>query len=303
MTFMGNLVRNAETGAGGVAAPAPAPAPATLSGAAALSMEPKTAAAPTLAPAPAPAAPWWDNLPEPLKNTAAAKNWKDPAAAVESYVNLEKIMGADAAGRTVMLPKADATPDEIGTFYKSLGVPEKAEQYELKVPQGLQQEVVDNSKAWMHEAGVPPALEQRLVDAVAKAEAAKMAEWEKASKQEMNDMALEWGAKFDDNAEVARRAFRHGGLTADQVEKVEMAIGTKTMMTMFHKLGVNLGEAEAPAPGQGGGQFVMNKAEASRRLSQLQASPEFQARHLSPNIAIRQTAISEMEELTKIMAS
>jgi len=306
MTFMGNLVRNAEGAAGG-AAPAPAPAPAlapVMAGAAALAKEPAPAAAAAPAPAaPAPAdKPWWDALPENLKTTAAAKQWKDPAAAVESYVNLEKIMGADKANRTVMLPKDDASPEELAGFYKALGVPEAADKYEIKVPEGMSPEIIDEAKGWMHQANVPSKLAQQLVDAVAKSEAAKMEQWAKQSKAEMNDLAVEWGSKFEDNAEVARRAFRAAGLTPEQSERIEMVVGTKTFMQMFHKFGMNMSEAAAPAPGQGGGQFVMNKAEAQRKADMLRASPDFQARYLSPNNLIRQQAISELEELTKITA-
>lgn len=304
MTFMGNLVRNADGAAGG-AAPAPAPAPAAapaMAGAAALAKESAPAAAPAPA-APAPAdKPWWDGLPENLKTTAAAKQWKDPAAAVESYVNLEKIMGADKAGRTVMLPKDDATPEELGQFYKTLGVPDAADKYEIKVPEGMAPEIIDEAKGWMHQANVPSKLAQQLVDAVAKSEAAKMEQWAKQSKADMNDLSVEWGSKFEDNAEVARRAYRAAGLTPEQSERIEMIVGTKTFMSMFHKFGMNMAEAAAPSPGQGGGQFVMNKAEAARKADMLRSSPDFQARYLSPNNLVRQQAISELEELTKIAA-
>lgn len=303
---MGNLVRNAD-GVGGGAAPAPAPAAApAMAGAAALMKEPAPAAAAAAPAADAAAAPaekpWWDVLPENLKTTAAAKQWKDPAAAVESYVNLEKIMGADKAGRTVMLPKDDASPEELAGFYKALGVPEAADKYEIKVPEGMAPEIIDEAKGWMHQANVPAKLAQQLVDAVAKSEAVKMEEWAKQSKADMNDLAVEWGSKFEDNAEMARRAFRAAGLTPEQSERIEMIVGTKTFMAMFHKFGMNMSEAAAPSPGQGGGQFVMNKAEAQRKADMLRASPDFQARYLSPNNLIRQQAISELEELTKITA-
>ena len=302
--FTGNLLRNAEGVSGGGAPVAPPPAPA-MAGAASLVQEPAGGT-----PAAAPAAstggegekPWWDTLPDNLKTTAAAKQWKDPAAAIESYVNLEKIMGADKAGRTIMLPKDDASPEEVGAFFKSLGVPETADKYDIKVPQGLQSETVDQAKGWMHEAGVPPKLAQRLVDSVAKAESARWALWEKASNTEMNDLAVEWGAKFDDNAEVARRAVKTAGLDQAALLKMEMAIGTKNLMTMFHKFGMNLNEAAAPAPGNGGGQFVMNKAQAQSKVDALRANSDFQARYLSPNIQVRNLAIAELEELTRIAA-
>ena len=298
VSFTGNLLRNAEGVAGGGAPEAP---PA-LAGGAVLA---KDVAAPPPAAAATPPAekPWWDSLPDGLKTAAAAKQWKDPAAAVESYVNLEKIMGADKAGRTVMLPKDDATPEEVGSFFKQLGVPETAEQYELTTPQGIPEDTVNEAKNWMHEAGVPPKLAQRLVDSVAKAEAAKLAAWEKQSNAEMNDLAVEWGTKFEDNSELARRAFKASGLPEPALTKLEMAIGTKAMLAMFHKFGMNMTEAAAPAPGNGGGQFVMNKAQAQAKVDSLRSSSDFQARYLSPNVQLRNAAIAELEELTRIASA
>ena len=42
------------------------------------------------------------------------EGWKDNAAVVESYANLEKLLGADRAGRTVVLPGDKATPKRDG---------------------------------------------------------------------------------------------------------------------------------------------------------------------------------------------
>lgn len=305
LKFMGGLVRNAE-GATSGGTPAAAPALATLAGAAALA-QPSTTPASAPATGEAPPAPaekqWWDALPDGLKNTAMAKAWKTPADAVESYANLEKTITADKLGYTVVRPKEDAPAEEYGKFFRSLGVPESADKYDLKAPEGMDASIVETAKTWMHKAAVHPKQAQSLIDAVAEAEAAKMAEWQKQSKADMNDLAVEWGAKFEDNSEVARRAFRAAGLNADQVEKIEMAIGTKQMLTMFHRFGQDMAEAAPPPAAQGGGQFVMNKAEAQQRIAALRANPEFQARYMSPNNMVRQQAIAELEELQKIAAS
>jgi hypothetical protein len=274
------------------------------------------APAATAAPAtPAPAAPaakdnWWEALPADVKPTITAKGWDKLSsseaieATLSSYVNLEKLMGADKAGRTVVLPKENATPEEFAEFTKALGVPESADKYTLTAPKGLNEEVVGEAKSWMHEAGVPPILAQRLVDAVAKSEAAKLEAWEAQSQKEMQDLAAEWGTKFDDNAEIGRRAAKAAGLTPEQFTKIEMAVGTKNFMNIFMKFGLSMVEAPAPNPANNstGGQFVMNKAEAQQKANNLRNNPDFQARYLSPNIGVRQQAISELEELMKAAA-
>jgi hypothetical protein len=71
-----------------------------------------------------------------IKNWAANKNFKDAGAALESSYNLEKLIGFEKAGRTLVLPKDDAPVEEQRAFWQKLGAPEKAEDYKLPIPEG-----------------------------------------------------------------------------------------------------------------------------------------------------------------------
>lgn len=302
---MDTLTRSAEGVAGGAA---PTSAAALLAPA-------EPVAAPAADPAPAPAAPaepagnWWDKLSPDYKTTVTAKGWDklsgDEArdAVLGSYVNLLKIAGDKE--NAIVLPKPDASPEDYAAFTKALGVPEKPDAYEIKQPENIDPAVINDAKSWLHEAGIAPIQAQKLIDAVAKSEQAKAEAFNAQSQRDMNELAAEWGTKFDDNAEIARRAAKAAGLDGNQFQQIEMAIGTKNLLTMFHKFGLNM--LEAPAPGttpQGNnqGSFTLNRAEAQRRADALKADPSFQARYLSPNLGERQKAISELEELIKIAA-
>ncbi len=52
-----------------------------------------------------------------------AKGWNDPAAAVTSYRNLEKLFGADRAGHTVQVPSEGSDEVTMNNFYTKIGRP------------------------------------------------------------------------------------------------------------------------------------------------------------------------------------
>lgn len=310
---MGNLVRNADGVGGGASAAltaAPAPAPSVLAGAAALA-DPTPAAAPTAAPA-LPGSgeePWYSSMPSNFQTALQAKGWnglsKDEALTqvLDSYVNLEKLIGADKAGRTVTLPKDDATPEERLEFFKKLGTPEKPEEYgfaDIKDLPDTVKPLLTEAQDWMHKAGLPKQMGANLLAEVAKAEVAKAEAWNQQSQSDMNALSLEMGAEFDNKIELARRATRAAGIDQASMLKMEQALGTKQMLKMMMTFGDNLREAEAPAVGNGGAQFQQSSEAAKSEIAGLFQDKDFMANYLSPNMAVRKGAIDKMERLQKI---
>ena len=66
---------------------------------------------------------WYDAFPEDVRGLVQNKGWQSPVDAIQSYTNLEKFLGADKAGRGLVLPKDDAGADEWGQVYDRLGRP------------------------------------------------------------------------------------------------------------------------------------------------------------------------------------
>src|SRR5690606_12217572 len=76
-----------------------------------------------------------DGLPEEARAEAAAEGWGGPAAAVESYRQLERLLGADKAGRGLVLPKGPEDVEGWRAVHARLGCPEAPEAYELDLPE------------------------------------------------------------------------------------------------------------------------------------------------------------------------
>src|SRR3990167_4888778 len=113
-------------------------------------------AAPVSAPAAPVKADWnspeWKNfLPEDLRNEQSLKHINDIPAAIKSYINAQKMVGADK----FLVPNKYATDDEWNGVYAKLGRPESPDKYDIKVPEGkpIAPEFIDGLKASAHKAG------------------------------------------------------------------------------------------------------------------------------------------------------
>lgn len=324
--FTGNLVRNADTGAAGGAPPAAPPAaPATppappAGGAPVLPAAARlggsgTPAAPPATPPAVPGvqqAPWYADLPPELHQTVQAKGWGGPKDAIESYVSLERVFGADKAGNTIVKLRPDATPEEKAAFWSQLGTPADPTGYDFKDVAGLNmlpQEHVDAARSWLHKAGVPADMAKGILAEVAAAEKAKGDAWASESERAWNEVMVSYGAEADTNIELAIRATKAYGLDTQTLDAMMRSGGAGAKgVSILAKMLVDLGkmQTEAPTPetlggvAPGGAQgFTVSVEQAKAKIAALNADPAFQSRYLSPNPAIRKGAIEEMENWQK----
>ena len=78
---------------------------------------------------------------------AESKGWKGdtpPDALLSSYKNLEKVWGADKAGRALMLPKDANDTAALDAIYDKLGRPADPSGYEITLPEGVELTVPKN---------------------------------------------------------------------------------------------------------------------------------------------------------------
>jgi hypothetical protein len=276
--------------------------------------------------------PWYQaaGIDPKFHGAITAKGWTSPNDVLDSYTNVEKLVSLERGGdveRILVRPKEGATPEEIAAFNAKAGFapPEKPEDYgftpetvgskatELfaanQLPADLAGQfaaemtpVVEQATKWMHEAGVPAGVASKLVDQVLGSEVAGLKAFHAKSDGDYRALAQEMGDKFGDFEEAGRRAFRASGLESGTLDKIEMAIGTKAMLSMFAKFGSAMSEAQAPQPPKGGGGagFQQTEAGALARITALRQDSDFQAKLLSPNPQVRAPAQKEWEELHKV---
>lgn len=213
------------------------------------------AAPATPAPAETQPADWRAALPEDIRAAPSMAKFKDPAELAKSYLEAEKLIGR----KGVVVPGENATPEEVAAFRAALGVPDAPDGYGLAAPEGLPDGVwnEDSAKAFAakaHELGIPPAAAKGLAEWFAKAQAEALG----AAEPWQPVLEKEWGAKFQDNLDLAQRAARQFGADEATLAKLASAAGDANVMRMFHRIGAALGEdqpagmatASAPMTGE-----------------------------------------------------
>lgn len=246
---------------------------------------PPAAAAP-VSTTPAAAKPWYEGADEITTGYVQNKGWKNPLEAVSSYQNLEKLLGADRAGNTVVLPKPDAAPEEVSKFYEKLGRPADPKDYKIPVPDGVPKEFSESFRGKAHELGLTAKQVEGLAEwnngflkgAMESSEAAKAAEFQAQDQ----DLKKTWGSAFTQNVADAQAAARGLGLDAAAIQKIADGLGHKATMELFQRIGSKMGEAPFVTGDnpQGFGR-VLTPAQAKAEIQTLKADKGFSAKYFA----------------------
>jgi hypothetical protein len=180
---------------------------------------------------------------------AQVRGWTGPDQVVESYRNLEKLLGADRAGNTVVIPGEKATPEDMGKFYDRLGRPSDAAGYKVELPKaGGDPEFMKQATGWFHELGLSQRQGKGLADkwnGYVESQVRTSQEQTAATFKEQ-DAALKmtWGQAYQQNLNQAQAAVRGLGVTPEQVDHLAAAMGHKATMEFFQKIGSRMSESE-----------------------------------------------------------
>lgn len=242
-----------------------------------------------------------------LGELVKAKGWKGPADALLSYQNLERVFGADKAGRTILAPKSDDDADGWSAVYNRLGRPESPDKYGLPVPEGDDGSFAQAAAPVLHELGLTTRQAKGLAEWWNKASSARIeAEGEafaKSSEAEYAALKGEWGTAAAQNEELAKRAVlkfsKEAGIDEAAFDAMERAIGTAKVMKLFHAIGAQFSESSFVASDTPTG-GALTPAQAKQKVAGMFADKEFMARYMHPDERVRQGAIEEMMTLNRM---
>lgn len=193
---------------------------------------------------------WYDEFKDPtvkewLKSYGQA--YPDPEAVALKALNLEKFVGAEKAGRGVVLPKPDAKPEEWQAFFKKTGVvPEKVDGY--KVPAELEKDpIVTKFREHAHKVNMPATLfddtMKFMVGELKEIQTKEAQEFEQRAEKEFSEVVRGWGKDADKKQEAGRRAAA-ALIPHDKPEqlqealtRMEGALGTKFTMELWARIG------------------------------------------------------------------
>lgn len=243
---------------------------------------------------------WLASLPDELRRVAEDKGWLSPAEALRGYRRMEEFLSREQAGRGLSLPKDDDDAEGFERLYQALGRPEKADGYELPGllgDQELDQGIMSAMSQAMHEAGLSKKQAQKLASAYQGLWLRGMEDESRRFEDEVSEARDRLPAATQ---EMARRGFRLLRLPPEEArtvsENLERALGPRTAVDLFARLGSALAE-DRPVSGSGGG-FDGGPDSATRRLDRLLADRDFSRRYLGGD----QRAIDEISELSRLAA-
>jgi hypothetical protein len=99
-----------------------------------------------------------DSLPEDLRNEPSLRTFTDPGALAKSYVNAQRMIGADKVAK----PGQSWTDDQYNDWYANVGRPDSADAYELDVSGVMSDEEASSFRQAIFEAGLQPRQVSRL---------------------------------------------------------------------------------------------------------------------------------------------
>lgn len=277
-------------------APVPAPTPAPAPAASAAMSAPPPAADPAPAPAPAPTD-WTSGLKEETRGYVTNKGWKNTSEVLDSYQNLEKLVGAPQ-DKIIKIPGED-DKDGWNSVYSRLGRPQSPADYKIEAPkEGGSPEFAKWASDNFFDAGLSAKQAQTLVQ--------KWGEFQAGIKQSQDNALIqnlqkgqetvqkEWGAAYEQNVKVASRAAREFGVQKEVLDKIEGAIGFDGVMKLFHSIGSKIGESSFVQGELSGG--FLSPAQALDKISALRSDGAWVKRYTEGDAGARK----EMESLMKM---
>jgi len=232
-----------------------------------------TGGAEAAAPEAAEAAPvsFLESLPEDLRNEPSLRTFTDPGALAKSYVNAQRMIGADK----IALPSKSATPDEWREVYNKLGAPTEASGYEFDGDVPLDESYLTSFREHALNAGLNPSQANEMMNFVrgtvntmneTASQGAEEARY--AGEQELRQ---EFGQAFEQRVEMAQMAARNllGG--TEMFDDIQLSDGRMLgdhpdIIRMFSNLASAIGEDNLAGETT---ELVMTPEEASRQVAEM----------------------------------
>lgn len=208
-------------------------------------------------------------------NVVTNHGWKDAGALVDSYNNAQKLIGlkGQSPDRVLVMPKDDAPATEWDPIFAKLGVPAKAEEYQLPVPDGQPKEFAGAAATWMKEANISKGAAVKLTQKWNEHVAAEQTKMKEAAQlrdaTQVKELQTEWGASYEVNTGVVDRAANEFGMTGEQLAALKQVMGPKGAMKFLYGIGSKIGKE---------GQFIGSEANpggANVHMAPEQAQAEY----------------------------
>lgn len=189
-----------------------------------------------------------NDIPDEIRNDPSLKPITSLPNLVKSYVNAQKMIGADR----LVVPGQDAGDDAWRAIYQKLGVPAEFEDYQVELPETEDEGVKGYFERYLkeaHDAGLLPKQAKKLVEfqtqyAADQAQEAE-ARWERALEEQVEQFKAEEGEKYNDTvfgAKLVVKQFDDDGAFSKLVEEDPSFGNNPTLIRFLAKISGHLTE-------------------------------------------------------------
>ncbi|KQM60067.1 MULTISPECIES: hypothetical protein [unclassified Sphingomonas] len=206
----------------------------------------------------------------------SAKGVKDLDGLVKMSRDTEKALRE--SGR-IKVPGENAKPDELAAFHTAIGVPDKADGYEVQAPEGVQLDdaMIGALRESALKHGTPKGAFAGLVSDFVQIQI----EQANAEAKRQDELASSWvkeqGGKADEQLAHINTAARSLGLSKTDMSGLRAGLGADRALGLLAKLGA--GMAEDVLITGGSNRFGVSGAEAQGELERLKGDADFQAKN------------------------
>ena len=212
-----------------------------------------------------------ESLPEELRNEPSLRTFTDPGALAKSYVNAQRMIGADK----IALPGKSATPDEWREVYTKLGAPTEASGYKFEGDSPLQDVYMNSFREHALKAGLNSSQANEMmnfvrstVDGMNEGMSQSADEARYAAEQELRQ---EFGQAFEQRLELAQMAAQNLLGSTEMFDNIQLSDGRMLgdhpdIIRMFSNLASQIGEDNLAGETT---ELIMTPEEASRQIAEM----------------------------------
>lgn len=192
------------------------------------------------------------------------------------------VVALQAADNMISLPTDKSTEEELNAFYNKIGRPESADKYDFKIEEGQSDEFAKQIAPALFAAGISQRQLSALVPKWNEIMSANQAAQAKAQEEEFNkataQLKKEWGADYEANETLAKRATQALGLKAEEVDSLVKVKGTAWVYKTMSKIGKGIGDGKILGTNGTKNEANLNDpAQAKAEIARLLKDPQFGA--------------------------
>lgn len=205
---------------------------------------------------------------------------------------MEKLLGVPQ-DQLIRLPKED---DAQGweSVHTRLGRPATPDGYKLQATKDPgSPEFVKWASEQFHKNGLSEKQAQSLVEGwnahTATLREAQTQAYNQKIAEEQGTLKKEWGAAYDQNLSIAKRAAREFGVAPEVIDGIEKSAGFASTMKLFQAIGSKLGDASFVSGGPSvNGNGPLTPVQAQDQIKALKADPGFVQKYVSGDAGARE---------------